>query len=888
MYQALFDHLPAQYTLLTPNQRLGAYLRRLYAEGQSQTLFSTPDILPIEAWLHRLYETALSRGYSDRLVLTQEQCLALWEKIIIANPGPSPLLVQTHKTAALAHKAWELMHRWSIPLSALEHSHHAETEQFLQWLNPFQNALAEQQYITPVELPTHLLNCLPQDYLKTLPPLYRIGFDEKPPQLEVFLAHLQTQGVLIVEENAHPSANHAKQIGFKNKSDELYHALRYAQMQWQENKTARIGIVIPEISQHRQQIIQLCQQLFYPEAVFLNPENMELINISGGIPLSHTLFIQSIWTVLNLKADHMALPDLHLLWHSPYLSFEKYESVRPSLERRLAEKHSKYISQATLLGFLERSLLSKNQEDSSLPRFYQALQSPPSQDPSRKSHRLWAEIISEYLNDLGFPGQRSLHSSDYQRLHAWQEVLETFISLDRIESQISFKQALTSLQHLCDAKLFQGKTKDAPIQILGLLEACGQQYTHLWMLGLNEGIFPARAKPHPFLPLALQQHLRMPHCDAAREFNFSEKIFARLNASTKTLICSYSEEEADFQLRASPLLRTLSPLDKSEFSLKIPPIQIEKPKIELEYRDDRYGLPLPEDAHDLGGSYLFKLQALCPFRAYARLRLNIEGAHDTSLGLSPAIRGNLVHLALHYCYPAMTTQTALLALSPEEAQVKIRQACQQALLHLHERQPPDEHPQHYYLEMARLEKLLWAFLDSEKQRPDFTVLASEQRLDVFFAGLALGLQIDRIDRLDDGIELIIDYKTGNVQSEDWFSERPNEPQLPLYCQVYSGPVKALAFAKVNVQAIQIKGVGHLTQEWPAIKPLALQPSDLIDPFEQQKKIWQTHLSALAEEFKQGLASVSPKEGPKTCQYCDFGRLCRIKSSGIFLEDESDD
>ena len=56
-------------------------------------------------------------------------------------------------------------------------------------------------------------------------------------------------------------------------------------------------------------------------------------------------------------------------------------------------------------------------------------------------------------------------------------------------------------------------------------------------------------------------------------------------------------------------------------------------------------------------------------------------------------------------------------------------------------------------------------------RPHFTVIATEKRLEATFADLTLQVQIDRIDKLDDGSEIIIDYKTGLVHIEDWFSTR---------------------------------------------------------------------------------------------------------------------
>ena len=161
-------------------------------------------------------------------------------------------------------------------------------------------------------------------------------------------------------------------------------------------------------------------------------------------------------------------------------------------------------------------------------------------------------------------------------------------------------------------------------------------------------------------------------------------------------------------------------------------------------------------------------------------------------------------------------------------------------------------------------------------RPHFTVIATEKRLEANFAGIQFNVTIDRVDKLDDGSEIIIDYKTGQVHISDWFSERPNEPQMPLYCSVYDSDIKAMAFAKVNLQKIGIEGIGAVNDDWPAIKRLTFTTIEGDDPWQQQKALWRQQLTLLAEEFKQGYAAVMPKEGEKTCEYCHLSSLCRIK------------
>jgi ATP-dependent helicase/nuclease subunit B len=883
-YQSVFNILSPAATVLTPNQRLAAYLRKQYNETQKTAVFNSADIIPINAWLQRLYENALIQQWTDKIILTAEQELALWEKMINEQPMATALLSKSHNTAKLAQKAWELVQHWQLPISALEHSHHSETEQFLAWLNSFKKALAAEGWLTLAELPAHLARCLPIPYCQTLPALHLVGFDDMPPVIKGFLDTLEQRGVNVnicaIDKGGNRAAptstgdTNAYKLNCKNNLEELKLALSFAQNELKKNKQARIGIVVPELAQQRNIIVTLCQKLFYADSFFQEPETNTLVNISGGIALSDTLLLQSVFTALKLAPHHIAVPDLYWLWHSPYFNFGTHNAMRPLLEQRLCHQYNKYISHNTFMRFLHKQLSLGNKAESSFPDFYNALKAPPSHNPSAKSHHTWMQIIHRYLLALGFPGQRSLVSSDVQRLNAFEEVLRTFSALDRIEEKISFEKAITQLQYLCQQKLFQAKTHDAPIQILGLLEASGLEYTHLWITGLNEGVFPSNPHPTPLLPIGLQKRLAMPHADSKREFDFAQKLLMRLLTHSDSVICSYSEENNDINLRPSPLISALPLFNRSRLAMNLE--EKTPSQLKTEYINDSLGLSLAADTPVRGGSTLFKLQAQCPFKAYANLRLQATENDYPVLGLSPALRGNAVHAALHYFYQTISSQSQLLALSKEAQHQLLQKACQNALDHLHEQQPPAEYSRHYSLEAARLEKLLSVWLEQEKMRPHFTVIATEKRLEANFAGLHFKVQIDRIDKLDDGSEIIIDYKTGQAHISDWFSERPNEPQMPLYCSVYDSDIKAMAFAKVNLQKIGIEGIGAVSDDWPAIKRLTFTTIEGNDPWQQQKTLWRQQLTLLAEEFKQGHAAVTPKEGEKTCEYCHLPSLCRIR------------
>src|SRR5690554_341004 len=109
----------------------------------------------------------------------------------------------------------------------------------------------------------------------------------------------------------------------------------------------------------------------------------------------------------------------------------------------------------------------------------------------------------------------------------------------------------------------------------------------------------------------------------------------------------------------------------------------------------------------------------------------------------------------------------------------LEKAAAEALQPLQKKRPKELGAFYCQLEKERLVRLLTLWLEQEKTRPPFKVIAVEEAQDIVFSGLQLKLRIDRIDQLESGDLLLIDYKTGSPKMKSWLSERPDEPQLPL-------------------------------------------------------------------------------------------------------------
>jgi probable DNA repair protein len=259
-----------------------------------------------------------------------------------------------------------------------------------------------------------------------------------------------------------------------------------------------------------------------------------------------------------------------------------------------------------------------------------------------------------------------------------------------------------------------------------------------------------------------------------------------------------------------------------------------------------------------GGTRVLADQSACPFRAFARHRLGAEGLEAPAEGPDAIARGQLLHTLMARLWGELKTSAALergvapaleraAAAAVAEARLEGRFAA---------------------LERERLARLAREWLEIEKARDDFEVLATEEPRELEVAGLALRGRIDRLDRLADGSHLLIDYKTGRQLSpRRWMGKRPDEPQLPLYAVTAKEDISAVAFAKLRHGEMRFMGYARDKDAVPKLTRY--------DSWDDLLSDWRKELESLARGFASGDARVDPKDGLKTCRTCDLQPLCRV-------------
>jgi probable DNA repair protein len=448
-------------------------------------------------------------------------------------------------------------------------------------------------------------------------------------------------------------------------------------------------------------------------------------------------------------------------------------------------------------------------------------------------------------------------------LEAWLALLSNFAALDLAASPMTFAQALSRVQEIGAVSAFQVENEGAPVQIMGLLEASGLRFDGLWIMGLHDEALPAAASPNPFIPISLQREHGLPHASAERELSFARKLIDRLLTSAPGVVLSYPETEGDRLLAPSPLVAGGFWREGTEDARSSGWIARMRESVPMEELIDEEAPLVAMDGRQPGGASLFKDMAACPFRAFAKHRLNARPLEETDLGLNYRDRGSTVHKALEFIWSELGSHARLAELPSGELQALIARNVEAALRHLRVDFARK-------LERRRLESLLAQWLDIEKSRAPFVVLKPEEEKIVTLGGLQVRTRVDRIDELNGGGEIILDYKTGIVKTTGWDTDRPDEPQLPLYCVTSERPINGAAFAVIRVGELAFRGITDNNAALPGLKKMSSQPVS----FAELVADWRRILERLANDFRAGIAIVEPKPG--ACEHCGLTALCRIR------------
>jgi ATP-dependent helicase/nuclease subunit B len=850
-------------------------------QSEGLTAWPAPKI---QDW-NRFVRTEWSaRALDGRLLLSSTQEQALWADIAAADGRLVALLEgPRYRLAGMAIEAHELLciHAPKYLRTSARAGWQNDAAAFSRWLTAFDETCRSGKLLSAARLPIELLAQLqnpPSDASQTnRPPILLAGFDRIVPiQRALFDAWGVWREVALVEP--------ASQIQFHEAPDdqvELAACALWTSRLLAANPSANILVITQNATKGRGQI----ERAFLSHTCSANSPHFEF---SLGIPLSQVTLARAALQLLRWLSGSLTEHELDWLFSTGHAARSPQESSALQAYMRTLRRRGLEQPGWSLKAFLHP--LDRQSKDHPIAKDWEARITKAQRHLNELGRRPqspldWAELIPQLLDDAAWPGDHPLSSAEFQAARRWQQALETAGSLGFDGRRMEWKDFLSALARTLEETLFSPESRDAPIQIAGPAESAGLLADAVWFLSATEDAWPAGGATHPLLPLEVQRETFMPHATPQLDWDLAQARTTRLLASAREVHFSYARQIEGTESRPSRLIAQLA----------VPPLTLPReltpsasPEAKTISVEDWSRVPLlPGEVP--GGASVFTFQSQCPFKAFATTRLGAQRWEPAQAGLTSQQRGKLLHNVLHAVWAGpprgIRTHADLVNFADRQSWVAdlVQRVFRQELLSSFLERMPLRYRE---LEQQRLTRLVTQWLDFEAARIPFEVLETEATRKETVAGLTLKLRLDRLDRLNDGSVLVIDYKTGDVTAKSWELPRPDDVQLPLYAGFALDPdqdLGGLVFARLRPGDLGFAGcvgdpsatlLNGLKSTSSLIKN-ALTAERLLD--------WRDFIEQLAKDFLAGRSEVDPRDPPKTCERCRLQTLCRIQENEPTVE-----
>ncbi|HEX4594432.1 MAG TPA: hypothetical protein VH157_09160, partial [Bryobacteraceae bacterium] len=489
MHEDHFRAIEAGGTVVTASGRLARVLRLefdLRQKAKARSVWKTPDILPLDAFLGRTWREWVQGGADPNIpaLLDPQQEQFVWEQVIRESPEGESLL-QIPETAAEAMEAWRLMLAYRLPLDGRFEASE-DWSAFAAWARAFQKRCQANKWLEGAGLADFVTARLRSGDIAP-PALYRAGFDELAPQQTEFF---EASGTWRELEPAN-FAPAPKRWKLRDATEEIRAAALWARHQLEENPEAQIGVIVPNLTTLRTRVERIFREELHPGVELDDRERS--FHLSLGPALDEYPLVHSALLMLEFALGPLTLARAGMMLRSPFLAGAETEWTKRALLDAKLRKN----------GVWDVTTLSLQEAAATCPLLQRALHrfgKTVNQLPAAQLPSAWSRDFSKLLETLGWPGERTLTSREHQVLEAWFGMLSSFAALDVAAAPMNTTQALSRLQELAAGTPFQVENEGAPVQIMGLLEASGLRFDHLWIMGLHDEALPAAVSPNPFIP----------------------------------------------------------------------------------------------------------------------------------------------------------------------------------------------------------------------------------------------------------------------------------------------------------------------------------------------------------------------------------------------------
>ncbi len=876
--------------IVTDTQRLKHLIDDAYnlsSRAAGRTTWETAPVFTWDNWLRNLWQEYQHHAKKQPpLLLQHSQTKHLWEDVIARDIHQSfkedfeYLLWNISSTASNAKSAYQILCDYQISRDEFRDWMSEDVRHFLGWMSKYESLLKRNHWIDSESLSSKMI-LLPDfaDLIEGLK-LAFVGFSNWTPQQQLLLEWLQKNGAT-VQRHEHSISDEAFQgpsFGFEDLDQELETCARWARATIEANPEAhQVGIVIPGISDMQVRVRRMFSSILNPDSLLdgRQPSNLSF-HVTVGTPLASTPLVVDSVNLLELtrsKIDIAVMQDI--------ITSDRIKDWSKEWENRFLLADALVTvggSAVTIKNVVQLAIQNKHIQCPRLIMLLQSADRERKRAPKSAYFSFWGRFFVDWLARFTETEKhhRKLSFSELQAHKAWMSALDSLSELGIVSSRVSADVAMAKLTRSLREKKIQPQAARVPIQIGEDVSMLGQSFTHMWILNMNNEIWPGSSAPNPFIPRNVQKSHKVPNSSPEILKQITDRRMSMLFGSSRNVVRSYARSDGGDSYQPSPMLGQFQEYQHDEESdlsvYKDYQSVIAEARSQCEYFSD-WKVRGVEDLESLrSGRLIIKNQSNCPFRAFAEHRLNASALNSKAIGFNAMDKGSLAHRMFERIYDELTSKSELIQCGKSGYQNLARMAGEKILKTFNARRIQPLHDEWVHVELNRLVDLAGQWFDAETSntRLDFEVIAREKNSEIDIEGMLVRIRIDRIDETSDGKILVIDYKTGRCNLSDISAERPKDPQLMVYACAM-GHVNDVVYAQVKRGEVYYKSLSRYKKHGYLFQPE-------IDE-------WRETLSRLAKEFLEGKSDVDPL--PRACEYCHLDSLCRIGDTSNQLSNEVD-
>jgi RecB family exonuclease len=875
---ALQDYLLAQAgpgaLAIIPHQRLAHQVwhrQRLAALEAGRPAWEPLPLMTLNAWWSELFKGLWPPSPLAPALVR----LARWRQALQTAPppsGPTPTLAW----AQALDEAHSLLCRYAMAGGEARPLGGEEDSPLITWRRRvtriYTDLLQQGDWLSPGELPAYLTAALREGRIKLPPTVLVAGLETPAPLEDIWLKELSRRTRVIHLQVRGNLENVRQAVALPDPAQELnWVAAQLVDLARRGLRLHRLAVTAPAIDVYTPQLRRVLAELLGPPQ---SPDGWAY-NFSQGPRLSEVPLFWAAMLPLTFIAARERREDLVSLLLSPYYGAVLVHGRAPAqwdraFRERRVDQGWDQLRQAVLRSRpseAETAVLER------LDRVWNSLRL--STAPAAQ----WGRLLKAAWQELGFP--RGLGEADrepWDRLLGILPELETALGSETLTAGEFLEWLKSGAQRI----ILPGPgIQAAGIQVLGLLEMRGLDFSQVFCLGMNSGTLPAPPRPLPLLSAA-EKRLVLGGTYPSQH-HFAAELFHNLLGAAPNLTLTRPRSVDQEEQVSTPLY--LGEWSQAEMPvLTTPnPAWLRSPAIQAVfhapaapgfpgYSDPLLPWTLPGEISVSQVSTALK----CPCRFLLENLLKIRELPEIEAGLDPRERGQLLHEVLaRFTTAFQEILAADQAWDHGRARELLQDAVRRALAAL----GPDLHWQAEADRWLGEPGLLWEWLSLERQR--YEAGWRWQGAEVAFNDLrdpnwpfALRGRIDRLDYHPENADLVVwDYKSGEIPKKGKVLDDLEESQLPCYLLAvqqdrvpFSQPAASLRAGFIGLKSPRSH---HLKHEDFGVPPEGWQAA---------AAAFAARVTALGRRLAAGDFRPDPTPAPDkphggACQYCPYELVC---------------